>query len=347
MTVLVDRFPGWVESVELLPASPRFDALRQAAETIGGTLDADGALELVAYAVGRGSTATFQAVCLAVAANDPDFTASSSDLEPRLVASAAIARALENDDLTASVAAAAVLSAEFAGLFSPVGELPELARAAQARLFRGLREPVSMPRLDLEGPLRNLPSFAAEGWSPAQALDGLVGASRAIAQRVEAVLAAMTDRFETRLDAADEELEVLWWAFSARGTRAAEDWREPSSVNELLQVGLELADRHRTSVEIPSSLEILRRVLGPRGEEYHVLSDVVAAAAGTVELDSAQPGPLFTILTSMMTCVTLQDETDWIAAATRLGVDPAMTRRGDEIAAQTVRELLLGRAIAE
>jgi len=34
-----------------------------------------------------------------------------------------------------------------------------------------------------------------------------------------------------------------------------------------------------------------------------------------------------------------------VAAAGRLGVDPTIRRRGDEIAAQTVRELLLARAV--
>jgi hypothetical protein len=345
MTVLVERFPRWVESVELLPASARFAALRHAAEAIGSSLEPAVALEMVAYAVGRDGPGAFAAICAAVSVNDPSFSAGTSDLEPRLVASGALARALENDNLIASIVAGAVLSAEFAGLFAPVVELPALARATQARRFRRLRDHVSMPRLELEGLFKDLPSFGADGWRAAEALDRLARATKTLSENVEGMLTGLAQRFEARQDAADEELDVLWWAFSSSGESRPAGWSESATPDMLLRAGLQLADRHRFKTEIPTAREILRRVLGPSGDEEYVLADVVAAAAGRLELDTVDAGPLFPILSSNAACVALQGETDWVAAAVRLGVDPTIKRRGDDIAAQTVRELLLARAV--
>jgi len=341
MTVLVERFPRWVESVELLPASARFAALREAAEAIGGKLDRAAVLDLVTYAVGRESDSAFAAVLAAVSALDPSFSPSASDLEPHLVASAAVARALENDDLTAAAVAAAVLSAEFSGLYSPVVELAQLARAAQARRYRGLREHGPMPRLELAKIIKTQPSFVADGWRSAEAVERLAGATKALAERLENVVTGLAQHYEMRLDAADEELDVLWWAFGHQGA----GWTEDYAPVAVLAAGRELADRHRFQAEIPTTREILRRVLGPYADAEFVLADVIAAAGGGVELDDAPPGPLFAVLTSNAVWAALRDEADWVAAAGRLGVDATLTRRGDEIATQTVRELLLARAL--
>jgi len=209
MTVLAERFPRWVKSVELLPASARFTALHRAADATGSSLEPAGALDLVTYAVGREADGAFRAICAAVLAHDPSFTAGAADLEPRLVASGAIARALENDDAIAAIVAGAVLSAEFSGLFSPVVELPALARATQARRFRRLRDRVSLPRLELEAIFKALPNFAGDGWRAAEAVDHLARATKTLSERLDAILGGLAQRFEARLDAADEELDVL------------------------------------------------------------------------------------------------------------------------------------------
>jgi len=249
-------------------------------------------------------------------------------------------RALENDDATTAIAATAVLSAEFAGLHAPVAELPALARAAHARRFERLRERVPAPALELENLFKNMPSFVADGWRASEAVDRLAGATKILAQQLDGVLRGLTARFEARGDAADEELDVLWWAFGAQaGSSALADRHDG-----LLQAGLELADRHRSGAEIPTSSEILRRVLGDRGEQECMLADAVAAAGGRVELDTAAPGPLFPVLTCNAAWLALAGEADWAAAAGRLGVDPTIRRRGYEIATRTMRELLLVRA---
>ncbi len=345
MTVLVERFPRWVESVELLPASARFAALREAAEAIGGRLDRTAVLDLVTYAVGGESDTAFAAVRAAVSALDPSFDPSASDLEPHLVASAAVARALENDDLTAAAVAGAVLSAEFAGLYSPVVELAQLARATQARRYRGLRERGPVPRLELANLINTQPSFVADGWRSTEAVERLAGTTKALAERLENVLTGLAQHYELRLDAADEELDVLWWAFGAHGDYQGAGWTEDYGPVAVLAAGRELADRHRFQAEIPTTREILRRVLGPYADAEFVLADVIAAAGGGVELDGAPPGPLFAILTTNAVWAALRDEADWVAAAGRLGVDATLRRRGDEIAAQTLRELLLARAL--
>ncbi len=342
MSVLAERFPSWAESIELLPASQRFAALRGGAESIGSKLEPGAVLALVAYAVGAHGGTSFQLVREAVLAGDPSFAADPVDLEPHLVATAALARALERDDDTAAVVAGAILSAEFAGLSSPVAELPQLARAAQSRLFSRLRDRVTMPQLSVDHLFANLPNAFAEGARSAEVIDRLTSATKALAEQVSGRFLELSLRFETRLNAADEELDVLWWAFAANGARASADGFTPDT---LLRAGRELADRHRFRAEIPTAREILRRVLGAQADEEFVLADAVAAAMGRVHLDSAPPGPLLPILTANAACVALGGEKEWLANAEAHGVDPTIRRRGDEIALQTLRELLLARAV--
>jgi hypothetical protein len=340
MTVLAERFPDWVESVELLPGSDRVSALRGAAETLGAGLRPRAVLDLVAYAVGRDSPAAFMSVSAAVSASDPSFAAAAADLEPRLVASAAVARALENDDDTAAIVAGAVLSAEFAGLHAPVVELPALARAAQARRFGRVRERVAVPRIDLGRTAVEIPNPHAAPWRSGDEADRRTGGAEPLTEQLTRILAGLAERFETRLDAADEELDVLWWAFSAHDEPAA-GWGETASADVFLRAGRELADRHRFNAEIPTARAILRRVLGPRGDEEYVLADAIAAAGGRVELDSAPPGPLLPILTANAAYIAAGGDPGWIDAAAARGVDARIRRRGEEIAAQTLRELLL------
>ena len=365
MTVLDDRFPRWFESVELEPASERYAALCEAAEAVGRSLDLAAALNLVTYAVGRDSAPAFEAVHAAVSAHDRTFAAAAGDLEPRLVAAAALARVLENNDRAVAVVAGAVLSAEFAGLRSPVEELPQLARAALTNRYRGLRGRVAVPAEQLENIFNELPRVTAD--RPAHSgeeVGRLRAATGAVAERLIGTLATFGQRVDTRLDAADEELDILWWAFAAPSTDNAIRWTGRSGPDVLVRAGLELANRHRFESEVPSAQEILRRVLGPLASEEYSLLEVVVGSADQVALDSAQPGPLFPILTSCAEClaaaadpapdafpgdrswVASRGDNSWVDSAGRYGVDPTIRRRGDEIAAQTMRELLLARALS-
>ena len=356
MTVLDDRFPHWFESVELEPASERYDALCEAAETVARSLGPAAALNLVTYAMGRDSAPAFEAVHAAVSAQDRTFAAAAGDLEPRLLAAAALARVLENNDRAAAVVAGAVLSAEFAGLRSPVEELPQLARAALTNRFRGLRGRVEVPAEQLENIFNDLPRVTADRPAHSGEEVGLLrAATGTVAERLIGTLATFGQRVDTRLDAADEELDILWWAFAAQGTDNAMRWAGLPGPDALLRTGLELADRHRFEFEVPSAQEILCRVLGPLASEEYSLLEVVAGSADQVALDSARPGPLFPILTSCAECLAaaadpapgaFPGDNSWVDSAGRHGVDPTIRRRGDEIAAQTMREVLLARALS-
>ena len=119
------------------------------------------------YAVGVFSREAYDAVLAAVAEHDASFSPAAADLEPRLVASAVLARALERLDDTAAVAAGAVLSAEFAGREFPVAELPDLARAAVAARFESLRSRVPPPQLRAVGSAPRPPGVRAPTRSPA------------------------------------------------------------------------------------------------------------------------------------------------------------------------------------
>ena len=345
MTVLDERLPRWVATVELDTSIERLGAVRAAAAAIGAGLAPGAALDLVAYAMGRQSAPAFARVRDAIARHDETFNAAASDLEPRLIAAAALALSLEDGTDASAIVASGVLCAEFAGLDSPVEELPDLARAALAGRFRALRTRMALPRLDLSGIFEALPAHVTT-------VDDTTRAMRMLADRCAAAIDALRLRCEERLDIADEELDVLWWAFSKAGDERGMDSLDVNASEMLLRTASELAERHRFNAEIPSTVEILSRVLGPLGEEEYSVAEVATDAAERVELPASTPGPLLPILTSCAEFLAFRDaehvvfESDqsWMNSAGRYGVDPTIRRRGAEIAAQTLRELLLVRA---
>ncbi|HLW95559.1 MAG TPA: hypothetical protein VKS25_09295 [Solirubrobacteraceae bacterium] len=336
MTLLDQEFVRWVETIELQPTSSRrFGALRAAVESVGATLEPRAAFVLTEYAVGVFSREAYDSVISAVAEHDASFAPAAADLEPRLVASAALARALERLDNTTAVAAGAVLSAEFAGRGFPVPELPDLARGAVSKRFESLRRALPPPQLRAIGP-----AYLQPAADPADAL------ARRVAQ--------LEQSFATRIDAADEEIDILWWAFAAEEPGDDLGWGDNATGETLLRTGRELADRHRFHAEIPTAREITKRVIGRLADEEFTLADVIPAGAAEVRVPDIGLEPLLPILTCAGACTEngaersefdLGPSHDWTESLRARGVDPYMRRRGDEIVTQTLRELLLARAL--
>jgi GTPase-associated system-like protein len=343
MSVLDQQFPRWVETIELQPTSSRrFGALRAAAESVGAELEPRAAFMLAEYAAGVFSRDAYDSVLAAVAEHDASFAPAAADLEPRLVASAVLARALERLDDTAAVAAGAVLSAEFAGLEFPVAELPALARAAVSERFESLRRSPPTPQLRAVGSEPVYPG---------------AGSADALARRVS----QLEQSLSTRIDAANEEIDILWWAFGAQEPADAVGWGDYGSVDKILRIGRELADRHRFNCEVPSAREIVKRLIGRLADDEFTLADVVPAGAAEVQVVGLIGEPLLPILTcaaaigphapegppefSLEPSFSLEPARDWTQSAREHGVDPFLRRRGDEIATQTLRELLLARAL--
>jgi hypothetical protein len=344
VTMLDQQFPRWVETIELQPTSSRrFGALRAAVESVGSTLEPRAAFVLAEYAVGVFSRDAFDTVLWAVAEHDASFAPAAADLEPRLVASAVLARALERLDGTAAVASGAILSAEFAGLDFPVADLPALARAAVSERFESLRRRPPTPQLHAVGSEPVYPG---------------AGSADALARRVS----QLEQSFATRIDAANEEIDILWWAFGQQEpVETAIGWGDYGSVDKILKIGRELADRHRFNSEIPSAREIVKRVIGRLADDEFTLADVVPGAAAEVAVPGLVGEPLLPILTcaaaigpdapersldfSLEASFSLDPVRDWTETAREHGVDPYLRRRGDEIATQTLRELLIARAL--
>ncbi len=168
----------------------------------------------------------------------------AADLEPHLVATAALASVLEGDGDAAAVVAGAVLSAECAGLSSPVEELPQLARATLASRFRGLRDRVTVADVMLEDLFSGVLDLGYGTPRPGEQVDLLLAATKALAERFTTTLGILGQRFEMRLAAADEEVDVLGGRLRrpARTTACA---GESPRARGLLGIGIELADRHR------------------------------------------------------------------------------------------------------
>ena len=321
MAVLAERFPDWVESVELLPGSDtRVRAARTRPRRSGRGFGPPAVLELVAYAAGRDGARAFERVSDAVSASDPSFAAAAADLEPRLVASAAVARALENDDddrgdrrrqPSSRPSSPACTRRSWSCRRWPARRRPGASTDVRERVSRcrGSSSAGGCSRTCRTSHAAAGAAVEAADRAGARDQDGLTGAADADHRR------ASRSASRRALDAADEELDVLWWAFAAHGERGR-GWSEaPHDPTRFLRAGRELADRHRFNAEIPTARAILRRVLGPRGEEEYVLADASRPQAAASSWTAPPPGPLFPVLTANAACLAAEGSGDWVAAA--------------------------------
>jgi hypothetical protein len=341
VSVLDEQFGRWFERVELEPDEHRISSLRVAVDQVGEQIQPRTVLDLVAYACGAGSPSAFVVIQAALAEVD-GFAAGAEDLEPRLVSAAALAGLLERGGAPGAAAAEGLLSAEFAGLDPAVEELPQLARHFLAHHFRELHHRPPLRAAAWEGPFARSARFLREQRSIGA--DGLV-------EEVAGALEAL-ERFEARLDAAEEELDILWWALGAVDAEGRPRAFGGSSSELLLRTGVELADYHRFDVELPPLREIVRRVLGPLAAEIHTVADLVVAAAELVELPPCEHEALLPILASAGTYLAAKqsgqadvEDSRWLESFRRYGAKPSSGRRGEEIALQVVREILLTRLI--
>ena len=71
----------------------------------------------------------------------------------------------------------------------------------------------------------------------------------------------------TRLAAADEELDLLWWAFSDYSELANTRWADLAPATAAVLCGIELGNKLVFEIELPSTEALLARLLGRTLEE--------------------------------------------------------------------------------
>lgn len=311
----------------------------------GATVLADSSpwqlLDLVALAHAQRLKPAAERVRDAVGEHDRSFAGRPGDVQTQVVAAWAVALAVCGEKSSQSVVASlATACARFYGL-SPRGpELPCLAAQRLAERSEAVRHREPLPRSNAPKSLDEL-SFQSSPQVTTAQLDQVVKAT-------SNAMVAMTRSFnrisaaaQARVDAADEELDLLWWTVTCRRGGDGPAWHELGEAAPLL-AGLDVAAMTRFATPLSSSGMLLDKALG----DLRPLSvgAAVQAAAEHVEHAAEVRHPLLQLLTAL-SFAQAQDSGGWQAAARQAGIDLDGEHAGRDLAEQVLREELIWRLL--
>jgi hypothetical protein len=347
---LDESLPRWLRAVELAPGSARQAAIGNAAKSVAANAGGKETLGLVKLAHGIRDEPAFASLSAAIVGLDSTFGCSIDDLETRLAAGACVAAAMEQSTHHSVTAAHAVLSAEWIGWSPLVSDLPRLASITLSGLSETARRRPDITSGSVGGNL--VPSLQAlapdaqamtheEGQQVATALSGGLDE---LAMRVD----RMSVDFVTRVLANEEELDLLWWAFSAQSETLDQPWSAIKKNGALaLLMALEFAGKTMFLTEPPSATMILRRLLGTRADSPTPLDAAVDdfyQVGGRVE-SPPEGHHLLPVLSCVRECQELEGQSGWRESVARWSIDPLRSQPCVSVASQTLRELLLSRTL--
>ena len=338
------QLPRWLRAVEIEAGGPRLEAIESSAIRLMQTLSGRDVLDMTLLAHGRPFGDAFDLLGESLREDDPTFGCLADDLETRIAASATVAAVLGAESTFASTAAQGILSAQWLRLPPAVDELPILAVRTSQRRSERFRDRAELP----PGPekkdfFERVPEFDAEE-DPAthQELRPLRTAVKELATELQEHQQSYAHVLAARLDAADEELEMLWWAFSNYSELAKRTWRELEHPEAALLCGIELGNKLKFEIELPSTEALLAKLLDPGTKEPVALVNAVEAAASfldSVELPDGHP------LLPVMSCLTeyraLQGGASWRGSVRRWNIDVEHSTEKLAFARQAVRERVL------
>jgi len=260
-------------------------ALSSATATTTEILD----MALLAHGVPQPEAATRLAA--AISEHDPSFDGQAGNLQTQIAAGWTLKQILALDTITATTAALAVSSASFCGLQSAATELPGHAGAALERLQLLARRRHPLPKGRAQ---KNVVTdeVAAEGAIDGAKLRATADALTAAINTVQRSHSAMVDAVQTRLAAADEETDMLWWTISERHEGDGQDWAQLGAAAPLL-AGREIAALTTFATPPPAAPKLLARVLA--GIEPHTIVDALAALPAGIYDASEHTHPLLPI----------------------------------------------------
>ena len=341
---VTNRLPVWLRAVELEPNGGRLVAIESSAIHLGKTLSGRDVLDMTLLAHGRSQGNAFEVLNGSVREHDPTFGCRADDLESRIAAGAAVSALLVNESKSASVAAQAILSAKWVGLSPAVPELPELAVATTRRRSEMLRMRRSLPSTPAR---QDFFRDVAKTWMEVnedeaatyRELQRLAKAAQVMANKLQAHQHSYSDVLAARLDAADEELNVLWWAFSGYSELGKNTWARLAPETAALLCGIELGNKLAFEIELPSTEALITRLLGPDVKEPVSLVKAVEGAAAVLEsLELPAGHPLLPILSSISEHRALHGNPSWRGSVDRWKIDPDHSAEKLAFACQAVRE---------
>ena len=333
---LTRQLPKWLRAVELEPGGERLAAIESAANDLAGELSGRDILDMTLLAHGRPNKDAFDRLSDTVQEHDSTFGCRPDDLETKIAAGATLSALLTQDSMSASVAAQGILSAKWLGLSPAVVELPELAHATSHRRSEALRgRRTLLPSPGEEAFFDEVPNFDTKGNETNPVTQQEVRPLRAAAKEAAEAL-------QTRLDAADEELDLLWWAFSGYSELAKTAWASVAPETAAVLCGIEFGKKLMFEIELPSTDALLARLLGDDLEEPVSLASAVEGCAPFVHSIELPDGhSLLPILSSISEHRALDGKPSWSGSVDRWNIDPTHSAGKLAFARQSVRESAL------
>ena len=260
-------------------------ALSSATATTTETLD----LVLLAHGVPQPEAAARLAA--AISEHDPSFDGQAGNLQTQIAAGWTLKQILMLNTLPAVTAALAVSSAHFCGLQSAASELPMHAGAALERLQLLARRRHPLPKGRAHKDVVT-DEVAALGAIDGAQLRATADALTAAINTVQRSHSAMVDAVQTRLTAADEETDMLWWTISERHAGDGQHWAQLGPAAPLL-AGSDIAALTTFPTPPPAARKLLARVLADI--EPHTIADALAALPAGIDRAGGPTHPLLPI----------------------------------------------------
>ena len=349
---LTKQLPTWMRVVELERGGERLEAIESSAIHLGETVSGRDVLDMTLLAHGRPYGDAFDRLRDSVRKHDPTFGCQADDLETAIAACAAVSALLARNSKSSSVAAQGVLSAKWLRLDPAVNELPELALATSRNRSEVLRRRRALPRPAnkdfFKGFSNEISQDDPDDSVTNSQVQTLGTASKDMAEELQSTQRSLTDVLAARLDATDEEVQILWWAYSNYSELGKERWADLVPGTAALLSGIELGTKLVFEIELPSTEALLARLLGPNSKEPISLVTAVEAAAsflGSMELPAGHP--LLPILSSVSEHRTLGGDPSWKGSVGRWEIDPAHSAEELDLACQAVREIALTGSISD
>jgi GTPase-associated system helical domain len=340
------RLPTWLRSVEIAPNAERRGAILTTAEALAKTTHGKELLALVELSCGQPENTAFESLRAKMLESDTSYDGRADDRESHIIAGAALAALMwTSESPAATLAALGIQSASWLGLEPSVPDLRDIAQTLLIHRSEAVRSGTSSAADTYgSGELAAL-NDVEEDANPATHAQ-LGSLQTATITDVDA-LTSQLNELRRRLMANDEELDLLWWAFSGMSERAHRQWSSiPANASKALLAGMEMAKLTTFEVPLPSSQSLLARVLGKSASSIGSIQDAVTPELLDWRPDSTSSGHrLLPVLSCVSELIALSGDPAWSSSVKRWGIDTARQSTLVDLSLQTLREVLIARAI--
>jgi|GEM_PF-5884107 len=339
-----EQVPRWLRRVELEVGTERQTAIIEAAQATRSEVVPTQCMSLVMLAHSVDERDAYDLIRESLVERDSTFGCAIDDLETRIIAGVFAAAILDEESEIATLTGEAILSAQWSGMTPAIDDLPT---AASDALFRRSEAHRSRTRFaittDFSGALRAIPEYPDDGGGVTH--NEIIPLSVALTKTAETVKRAIEQaatRINNRFVAADEELDVLWWAFSDYSEIEGCRWAETAAHRRPMIMALEFSRLLRFPVEPPSMTAILSRLLGAQADDrIQVATAVNDLCSSSVVFPRHDGHRLLPILSSIGECKDFDGKATWTDSVARWGVVADAEVSQLELATQTLRELTL------